>query len=405
MDAEIKGKIRRQFFKHSRYAILLWLVIVYMFSLYLAGPNMKKIALSSFMAGFFMFGQLFLLVFANWLVRIKQGTLFFSLQILTTIVMALMITDHTARSSWLVGFVPVLIIEEMALSGQIERHFSPLFLMYTTVILILGITDHSLGHLFLLLEAIVAIWFIARYYYTTTYMRIFQSIQLKQVNNELNEAYHEVARLTAEAIRQKMARELHDTITQDLVGINLQLTAVKMYLDSNQLAQATTKLDLVQKMTQTAITESRETITKYRQLPDQQMTTSLKYKLLEKTQLLQAKYNLQTTLVVPEEIKLGGELLIDVIRMVNEALMNVIKHADTDQAKVSAHIVNDRLVIAVYNNGKVFVNAPSYRRGHYGLIGMRERAQQHGGDLKILSTPDEGTTVMIEVKICGHEND
>ncbi|MCH4171556.1 MAG: sensor histidine kinase [Lactobacillus sp.] len=401
MDNEIKNTIRHQFFKRNKYAILIWLALIYIFSLYLAGSKIENIALSNYMSGFLMFIHLFLLLFANQLSRFKQGYVLFSLQVMTTAVIALLITSPIARLSWLVGFIPVLVIEEMTFSGKIKRRISPALLIYIAVILAFGMVNASLADIFFLLEAIVAVWFVAAYYCSSTYTRLFQTLQLKQVNEELNEAYHEVARLTAEEIRQKMARELHDTITQDLVGINFQLTAVKMFLDKKQLDNANEKIKLLQQMTQAAITQSRETITRYRQLPDNEVTTSLKYKVLEKAQLLKAKYQLQTTLEIPENIELGGELLIDVVRIINEALMNVVKHAKVNQATVQAKMINDCLIVRVHNDGETFTNQLSQSSNHYGLIGMRERAQAHGGDIKISSTPKEGTSVMIEIKVRG----
>lgn len=399
MDKEIQDTIRNHFFKRGKYAIMLWLVVVYIFALYLSGPGMKKIPLASFMAGYLMFSHLFLLLFANWFIRWKKLAIFFGLQLLTTVLMAFLITNQTAKFELLVGFIPILVIEEIALAEKSNQTIMPLSLLYAGGILIFGLWAESVGAAFLLLESVVASWFVARYFYLNTYTRSFQSLQLKQANDEINEAYHEVARLTADEIRQKMARDLHDTITQDLVGINMQLTAIQTYLKNGDLEHANQKIKVVQDMTQAALTESRETITNYRQLPDNQVTTSLKYKVLEKTQLLKVKYDLETKLNIPEEIELGGDLLIDVLRMINEALVNVVKHAHTNYAEVKVQVIENRLVVEVYNDGETFHSSPSTRHGHYGLIGIRERAQSHGGDLKILSTPDDGTTVIFEVKM------
>ncbi|MFT8904297.1 sensor histidine kinase, partial [Liquorilactobacillus satsumensis] len=277
---------------------------------------------------------------------------------------------------------------------------TPFALGYSVVTLGTGSLTKSLATEFFMFQAIVALIFVSKYYYSLIYNNHKKNAELQRLNTELSDAYKEVTRLTTQAVKQKIARDLHDTLVQDLIGINLQLATIDNYLKNKNFADAIRRLENTQKLTQEAITTSRKTITEYRQMQAKNVKIILRDKVVEKVQLLKARYGLDTSVHIAAELELPGELLTDVLRMINEALVNVIKHANISKATVTAQIVHEKkLVIKIMNNGIPFPEKYQQRHDHYGLIGMRERAKAHGGDLKIWSTPEEGTIVLIEVAL------
>lgn len=401
MKAQINRlKIKDNFFVRGKWLILLWICFNYIFSLYLSYP---KIAEATYMAGFIVFLHLItvlkarqlLQLWGNWAIKV-----ILTFQIVLTFSMGLlMLKNETSAFSFLVGFIPVIVIEEITF-GNDKKIVTPFALGYSVVTLGTGSLTKSLATEFFMFQAIVALIFVSKYYYSLIYNNHKKNAELQRLNTELSDAYKEVTRLTTQAVKQKIARDLHDTLVQDLIGINLQLATIDNYLKNKNFADAIRRLENTQKLTQEAITTSRKTITEYRQMQAKNVKIILRDKVVEKVQLLKARYGLDTSVHIAAELELPGELLTDVLRMINEALVNVIKHANISKATVTAQIVHEKkLVIKIMNNGIPFPEKYQQRHDHYGLIGMRERAKAHGGDLKIWSTPEEGTIVLIEVAL------
>ncbi|MFT8837553.1 sensor histidine kinase [Liquorilactobacillus satsumensis] len=401
MKAQINRlKIKDNFFVRGKWLILLWICFNYIFSLYLSYP---KIAEATYMAGFIVFLHLITVLKARQLLQLWGDwaiKVILTFQIVLTFSMGLlMLKNETSAFSFLVGFIPVIVIEEITF-GNDKKIVTPFALGYSVVTLGTGSLTKSLATEFFMFQAIVALIFVSKYYYSLIYNNHKKNAELQRLNTELSDAYKEVTRLTTQAVKQKIARDLHDTLVQDLIGINLQLATIDNYLKNKNFADAIRRLENTQKLTQEAITTSRKTITEYRQMQAKNVKIILRDKVVEKVQLLKARYGLDTSVHIAAELELPGELLTDVLRMINEALVNVIKHANISKATVTAQIVHEKkLVIKIMNNGIPFPEKYQQRHDHYGLIGMRERAKAHGGDLKIWSTPEEGTIVLIEVAL------
>ncbi len=401
MKDQINGlKIKDNFFVKGKWLILLWICFNYMFSLYISYPNILE---TTYVAGFLIFLHLITVLGAQKLLQLlgnRTINVILILQIILTFGMGLlMVRNENSAFSFLVGFIPVIVIEEVTF-GNDKKIITPFALGYIIVTLIAGIFTKSLETEFFMFQAIIAIVFISKYYYSLIYNNHKKNAELQRLNNELSDAYKEVTRLTTKTVKQKIARDLHDTLVQDLIGINLQLTTVENYLKNKDFAGAFQTLENTQNLTQEAITASRRTITDYRRLEDKNVKVTLRDKVIEKVQLLKERYGLDTSVDITDELELPSGLLTDVLRMINEALVNVIKHANISKATVTAQVVHEkRLVIKIMNNGTPFSEKYQKRRDHYGLIGIRERAKSHGGNLKIWSTPEEGTIVLIEVAL------
>ena len=87
------------------------------------------------------------------------------------------------------------------------------------------------------------------------------------------------------------------------------------------------------------------------------------------------------------------------MRITQEALTNIIKHAHAERAEIKLHYAEQSISLQISDNGSGFVMDESVgpRDGHFGLLGISERVQRLGGNLKIDSKPDAGTTIRIEI--------
>ncbi|AUJ30405.1 sensor histidine kinase [Liquorilactobacillus hordei] len=394
-------QIKKSFFTRGKWLILFWLCFIFIFSLSLSYPTLK---VTTYSAGYLIFLHLIILFTAYKLFEVfKTINVIIIAQIVVSLSMGgLMLYNPITSLVFLIGFLPIIIIEEITFIDS-KKWINMFSACYIIILLFLG-TIGDWENEFFIFEAVIVIVFISKYYYSLIYNNFKKKIELEKINAELNDAYQEVTTLTTRAVKQKLARDLHDTLVQDLIGINLQLALIENHVQKNDLSGTAKSLKDTQKLTKEAIISSRKTITEYRKIKDEDIKLTLKGKVIEKVQLLQKRYGLATNVNIAADLELPSKLLIDVVRMINEALINVVRHAETEEAQVDAYLKGEKLVIKISNNGIPFPEKYQQRHDHYGLIGMRERAQSHNGDLKIWSTAEVGTIVLIEIPLGGKSN-
>lgn len=333
MESELWLQMYQQFLKRSRWTLIGWLVGGNVIAFLLKQPA----PMSTYYASFLMFIHLFIFMGVKLILKVANQTTLKSIQIVVTMLMAILMRNNVAGLCMMIGLMPVLVVEDIALSPQRSRYFfSRLTWTYASGVALLGMVWCGLSGEWIsevyIVESILGSLFLTYFMYKPVYDTKYKTLQLSQVNEELNHAYQKVALLTAVEERQKMARNLHDTLTQDLVGIGMQLAIVGTYMDNQKLDKARQQLHDVQKMTSDAVNESRTIIQQYRQITEESAEVSLKTRVLEQTELLKMKYGLETEIEIDDEIRLSGELLVDLVRIIREALMNVIKHANVLEA-------------------------------------------------------------------------
>jgi NarL family two-component system sensor histidine kinase YdfH len=229
--------------------------------------------------------------------------------------------------------------------------------------------------------------------------------QLEQVHTELQGAYSRLAAstrqietLTLLAERQRMARELHDTLAQGIAGMIMQLEVASAQVNRKNYAQAQQILSQTLLCARTTLQDARHAIT------DLRSRTPRIDQLVESVQEEIAHF-FQTT-GVPCHAELGDLVHTpshhceQVLRVIREGLNNVARHAQAQQVKVEARGVERWLEISVQDDGRGFHSSnQDLRIGHYGLLGLQERAHLVGGTLSITSSEGEGTTLRFRVPL------
>lgn len=199
------------------------------------------------------------------------------------------------------------------------------------------------------------------------------------------------------AERNRISRDLHDTLAQNLAGIALQLDAVHMHLPDVK-SDLRERLDEACNLTRYSLAEARQAITDLRS--DELECPNLAAAVPEIAKRVAAA--LQTRVqVVGAPRKLNPTTEINLLRIFQEALANTVKHADARTVDVELRYAPDSLALRVRDDGCGFDPehlCPS-GSGHYGLIGMRERAERIGGHLTLNSRQGEGTELLVEVPI------
>jgi PAS domain S-box-containing protein len=197
--------------------------------------------------------------------------------------------------------------------------------------------------------------------------------------------------------RQRLARELHDSVTQALFSMSLIARSAEMMMlrENTPPAQILEKLSDLRQLTQGALAEMRALIFELR--PGALEEEGLVEALRKHAAAIQGRELLPVQLVVdPEQtiprLKPAAEEAL--YRISQEAVHNVVKHARATQVEIRVGTRDGNIVLEVQDNGSGF-NTDSVPAGHMGLGTMRERAEALGGQYIVRSAPGEGTTITV----------
>ena len=200
----------------------------------------------------------------------------------------------------------------------------------------------------------------------------------------------QAAELAASQERSHLARELHDSVTQALFSMGLTLRTLELLLDTDR-DEVPSKVAELRELQQDALAEMRTLIFELR--PSSLESDGLVQALRTHATAVQRRTGL--TIVVDaeavERLPLATEEAL--YRIGQEAIHNVVKHANASCAtiRISAE-GDDRLRLMVTDDGDGF-DPDEVPRGHLGLIGMRQRIDLVGGELRVESTPGSGSTI------------
>lgn len=220
-----------------------------------------------------------------------------------------------------------------------------------------------------------------------------QRFELAVANEKLLEHAATLEQLTISRERNRMARELHDTLAHSLSAVSVQLEAVDSAFESSP-DDARLLLSKALAQTRSGLAETRRALQSLRASPLDDLGLRLAVQTLAETTAKRG--GLQLKLNTEDIGELSPAVEQDVYRIAQEALNNVLKHATADKLEVSLLRPNGSLVLTVKDNGTGFERESGNQDGHFGLQGMVERAESIGAHLEIDSTPGRGTTVHLD---------
>lgn len=239
-------------------------------------------------------------------------------------------------------------------------------------------------------------------YFISTLMARLQQQQasLAQANRQLTAYAATVEELTISRERNRMARELHDTVAHTLSALSVQLETVKAYWEVDPTV-AQQMLAQAQSATRAGLQETRRALKALRATPLQDLGLALALRQLATETA--ARANLRVKLLLPEQPPtLPPAVEQCIYRVAQEAIANVAHHANAQTLTVQLHC-SEGILLQVRDDGQGFNLQQAQTAGHFGLAGMRERAQLVGGDLTIISQPGAGTSVTLAIKEFDHE--
>ncbi len=200
--------------------------------------------------------------------------------------------------------------------------------------------------------------------------------------------------------RNRLAREIHDTLAQGLAATSVQLQLVKIHAsgDSDSVRH---HIELAQQMVRHSLEEARNTIWNMRShvLETGDLVNALKNILKQLSEGLVSETHFD---VAGRERRLPAMIENNVLRLGQEAITNAVKHAQAKQIKVKLEFGEKQLFLAVADDGRGFDPAnPPRSDGGFGLVGMQERANELNGKLKVRSAPNQGAEISLTIPLAG----
>ncbi|MNC44148.1 Sensor histidine kinase LiaS [compost metagenome] len=213
----------------------------------------------------------------------------------------------------------------------------------------------------------------------------------------MEKAHKKVEELTLANERQRLARDLHDTLAQGVAGLIMQLEAVDAHISQGNVQRA-------QEFIEISMSQARRTLAEARLAID-----NLRAKSVSRIDFEEAitdevrRFKQATGINVIHQMKIGslltGTLKEHSLQIISESLMNVAKHAKADKVWISVLEQNNHIQIEIKDNGVGFdTNLIGKKTGHYGILGLYERVRLIGGEI-IIRSLSSGTRIQIEVPI------
>ncbi len=215
---------------------------------------------------------------------------------------------------------------------------------------------------------------------------------------------HEVRERYAAVLaeRNRISRDIHDTLSQNLAGIALQLDSVQMQLPDMQ-GELRRRIEEASHLTRYSLAEARRAILDLRS--DELESHGLEEAVPELAGRVAPALSTRVQVIgTPRRIHPVAEG--NLLRIIQEALTNTVRHAGSCNIELELRYAPDILTVRVRDDGRGFepahsggANSGGMHTGHFGLIGMRERAERIGGRLTLESSPGAGTELRVEVPI------
>ena len=230
--------------------------------------------------------------------------------------------------------------------------------------------------------------------------QVQQPITAKEISVALNTKNKDLlGELEYQAVlkeRTRLAREIHDGLAQTLAFLKMETARMQIYTSKGEIILIDEALQACHQTLSDAYLDVRQSIDNLRRAPNEDLTTWLdmtasNFKVL--TGLAIDVSNVKLNYSFPNKIK------AQIIRIIEEALTNIRKHAQPSAVSISAFEHNGSAIIEINDDGCGFMPEDVSSSSKYGLRSMRERAETINADFQIISAPDMGTTIRLHIPI------
>jgi signal transduction histidine kinase len=197
--------------------------------------------------------------------------------------------------------------------------------------------------------------------------------------------------------RQRLARDLHDSVTQALYSLTLYADAAQMAFSSERWSSLERNLQEVRNMAREAMYDMRLLVFELRplMLEKEGLASTLRARLAA----VESRTGLITKLNVENEKRLPATIENELYRIAQEGLNNVVKHAKASEVLIQIIYTDSNIILELVDNGVGFDANLTNLSGGLGLQGIQERIQHLGGSLEVFSELDKGTRLTVKIPI------
>ncbi|WP_175638356.1 sensor histidine kinase [Metabacillus schmidteae] len=297
----------------------------------------------------------------------------------------------------LIGLLPILIAQSITIFQNNFKVFIVFIILYSSYCVTIGIT-YGIEELPIFIPILFIILTIVIFYSVTYNRQVNARVRMEYYLQELEEAHQKVEELTLLNERQRMARDLHDTLAQGVAGLIMQLEAIEAHARNGNTKRS-------QEIIKLSMQQARDTLKNARKAIDDLRTKELedidfyracveKLVIFSKTNPIKVEYEIE-----PIQ-NLSGLKKEHSLYILSECLTNVSKHSKAKKVKVTISKEQNFLFMEVEDDG---VGFPAHQVGKYigkyGLLGLKERARIINGSLDIISSHDTGTSISVRIPI------
>ncbi|MDP1395152.1 MULTISPECIES: sensor histidine kinase [Bacilli] len=325
----------------------------------------------------------------------KRKWFYFFIQMLIVFAAALLIPKGSFIV--LIGFFPILIAQSITIFNskiKVFIVFTPSYLLYCLAIWI----NYGIEELTIYIPLFFFILITVIFYYVIYNKQLNARVRTEFYLDQLEVALMKVEELTLANERQRMARDLHDTLAQGLVGLIMQLEAIDAYIQKGNLNRSKEIVD-------NSLIQARQTLNDARIAIDNlRSKESIQSNLKDFVLYEVTKFKELSPITVECKVDIIPSLPIlvveEIIFILSECLTNIMKHSKATTVTIKIYVVDNRLLMEVLDNGIGFsIEKEKNQRGKYGLLGLYERAKLIGGELTIESKIDGGTKVLFTIQL------
>ena len=221
-----------------------------------------------------------------------------------------------------------------------------------------------------------------------------QRESLQKANADLTHYASTLEQLAVSRERNRLARELHDTLAHSLTAISVSLETAKAYFDIDS-KETRALIDKSLDATRKGIDETRRALKALRS--SDLVDLGLRLAVKKAAESAAARFNLDLELTLQDPIpSLSPDVEQTILRVTQEAIENLTKHSRAKKFGIQL-FHNGRTTLIVEDDGVGFDMKSREASGHFGLVGMRERAELAGGALKVESDKGKGTRVVLTI--------
>ena len=295
----------------------------------------------------------------------------------------------------LLGLLPILISQSITKFENKLKVFIIFIILYVLYCFAIGLI-YGLEGLRIFIPILFFIMTIVIFYSMIYNRQVNARLRMEYYLQELESAHRKVEELTLSNERQRMARDLHDTLAQGVAGLIMQLEAVDSHLDKGNINRSHEIIQMSMGRARETLSDARKAIDNLRIKSDEE--TSFHYEVLEQIKRFKDETSIKVDYHIEPSLQASALITEHSLYIISECLTNIVKHSQATKVKININQLNNQLYIEIEDDGIGFnYNSLGKHKGKYGLLGLKERARIIGGKIIIHSDHQMGTKITIDV--------